>query len=282
MLVLLTFSVVPHAYSWSQQANKMSDYHKANKSNRIVYQRPLRSPNTLPNILILYDSKNKIIDYSAQRVYFMLRVAYPNVQRTPIISPQDMSAKLSTKPFIAIILLNSTFNGVYFGENLYSWDEFAKQLSLHYYTQLVIVMGNTYKLSSYKMDNWYFDEYEYTSLSGAEVFAVWEPARLIREFNIGDEELADDVEAVAIKYYVENMGNIFEENINPKVKLGVKDPEYRSRYLAEYLARNPDTMRIVIHDNGEDNKPLLFGIKGVLPAGGSGEVDFFERDQLAT
>ncbi len=275
LLVLLTFSIIPHAYSWSQQVDTIKENQEKHKEVRTIYRMAQRSPVELPRILILYDSNNKIIDYSAQRVYFMLRVAYPNVQKLPIVSPRDMSSKLSTKPFIAIILLNSTFEGVYFGNNMYSWEEFARELSYHYSTQLVIVTGNTYKLSEYKLDNWYFDEYEYTSLSGAEVFAVWEPARLIREFDIGDDELADDVEAVAIKYYVENMGNIFEENINPRIKLGVKDPEYRSRYLEEYLARHPDTMKIVVHDNGEIQKPLLFGIKGLLPADSNGEVDFF-------
>ncbi|MGQ4892149.1 MAG: hypothetical protein ACP6IP_06635 [Candidatus Njordarchaeia archaeon] len=231
-------------------------------------------------IYLIYDEDNDVIKYSASRIYLLLRSAYPFVDKYGISNLDQLKLHVMESPEIAILLFNSTLNGVKVGDEVYSWKEFSETLCINNNIQYVLLLGNTYMMSEYKKTNWHYDEYEYTGITGAEVYAVWETSHILRTFDKIYNDSSYNMEGVAVKYYAENLNQIFLDNVQPTIVLGQKDPNIQKAKLQEYLSKHPDSMSVnIVKPEGVDNAPLLLGWKGVVGTGN--DIDFMEIPVLS-
>ncbi|MEX0568742.1 MAG: hypothetical protein Q6363_006235, partial [Candidatus Njordarchaeota archaeon] len=212
------------------------------------------------NITVIYDSTNKLISTSAVRIYFYIRSAYPYVDLRGVVSEKDLYSGIINEPDIAILLFNTTVNGVVVGKDFVPWQRFGSNLAMFSDTEIILLLGNSYKLDSMKQENWHYESIEYDSIEALEIYALWETAKII-EIN-GDERYEKNVQKlkeIAVSYYLENAKNLFEAKLNPNLVIGERDEHIREQKLKAYLEEHPDSLRVetVKTDTSKKNVPVI-------------------------
>ncbi len=265
-IILLSILLVSNI-STSQTLSQSSQSYKTSTSD-IVVESTKRDIGEIYfyKILLVYDSTSTPISLTALHTYFVIRYTYPNVERYPVSKFEDLMGIPHYEDSIIIYILNSTVDGVIVGDDLVKWSEFALYLSSYYTSEIILAIGNTYKLDNFKEPNWHYSEYEYTGLSSLEVYTTWTTAEILEAK--GFDKNAEKLKAQSIKLMAENLNLIFEDNVNPRVRIGVKDKDRSSDALKAYLAAHPETLTISkVSRDGSDasDKPPLIHIIGLEP-----------------
>jgi len=270
LLVLLTATTFSIASNYS---NSVKELKKSGNNNFELLNAV--DEEDMKNVYILYDEGSEAIKLAASRIYFMVRMAYPLTSKYGIYSVEMLESYLFDRPDIAILILNTTSSYVQIGSNKYSWKEFGNLLSKFSEIEYVLAIGNTYMLNPYRTDKWHYDEYEFTGITSIEVYAIWETARIFKTFGEKYNATGSRMEQIAVRFYAENLGRIFEENVDPEIVIGDRDPEIRALAIQRYLERHPNTMNVTkVSPDGVD-RPLLIGWKGVTPEADD-DIDFME------
>ena len=238
------------------------------------------SSDTYYNVYILYDPDNKVITYSAARIYLLIRYSYPYVVLKGIQNLGDLEQALHDDPKVAILFFNTTYSSVIISDNEYSWESFGSTLSWFSDIEFVFCLGNTYRLNNFKKPTWHYDEYDYSGITSVEVYAVWETAFIFKTFGEEYSEIASNMERVAVKYYFENLGTIFEDNIEPTIVIGGKDPEISQALIAKYLEQHPNSLHASRVDPSGQGKPILIGMRNVTTEAND-DIDFMKIPVLS-
>jgi len=229
-------------------------------------------------VIILYDKYNEIIQYSAYKILFVLRLAYPYVDIKKIDSLYEIETTLNTGDYrVAIIYLNSTYDSVLLGDWEYSWEDFGGMLSRIDDVDIVLCTGNTYRLDKWRKSLWHYDDYEYTTPTGIEVFAVWETARIFKTFGEEYDDISREMEQRSIEYFVQNMKQLFHDNVAPEVKIGTVDPDLSELRKKAWLSKHPPSFQIsksAINETVMDS-PAIFALKNVTTEADD-DIDFMK------
>lgn len=212
------------------------------------------------NITVIYDPTNELISASAIRIYFLIRSAYPYVDMRGAGSKKDLYSGILDEPDIAILLFNTTVNGVIVGRDLIPWQMFGSNLAMISDTEIILLLGNSYKLDTMKQKNWHYEPIEYDSIEALEVYALWETAKIMElEDNGCYEKSVRKLKEIAVSYYFENAKNLFEAKFNPRLVIGERDEEYREQKLKAYLDAHPESLQVetVRNDSAKKNVPII-------------------------
>lgn len=281
LIILLPVSTISSADAASKDTKVITHSQK----NKIFTQQSLTDTDNNYRIVILYDKYNELIRYSAYRILFVLRLSYPYVDIKGINSFYGIESTINSGNYrIAILYLNSTYDCVLIGKTKYTWGEFINTLSKVSYSDIDIIlgMGNTYRLDKSKKPTWHFENYEYTTPTGVEVYAVWETARILKNLGSDLEEFATNMEQKAIEYFVQNMEQLFHDNVAPTVKIGTVDPELSEIRKQAWLSQHPPTLEVgkSAVNASVINAPAIFGLKGVT-AEADDDIDFMKIPLLS-
>lgn len=279
LIILLPVSTISSANAISNDTKKISESQK----DITLSTRSKLDTREYYRIVILYDRYNELIQYSAYRILFVLRLSYPYVDIKSVNGLYDIAYTLDSGDYkVAIIYLNTTYDSVLIGDWRYSWETFSDMLSRINDVEIILGIGNTYRLSDRKKINWHCDEYEYTTPTGIEVYAVWETARLFRTFGDKYEKIASDMEHRAIEYFVQNMDQLFQDNVVPQVKVGSKDPELSELRKQAWLSKHPPSLKISKSaiNNSVLDAPAIIAIKNATVEAND-DIDFMQLPALS-
>ena len=210
-------------------------------------------------IRIFYDAYNRMLQSSADRIYFNIRYVYPNIDRIPVGDIYDLEVGLFGAD-VAILLFNTTVDYVIIGSTKENWDDFAFLLSNYNDVDFILLIGNTYKLNQYKKENWHYEEIEYDSIAAYETYAIWRVAKYFESLGPEYSNYAYRLKENALSYCFDNINDIFESKIKPYNVLGSRDEEYRKAKIQKYLEEHPSSIKASV---GDENNPYgpVFKIK---------------------
>ena len=240
------------------------------------------TPTVSNDILIFYDGSNRLLGFTATRLYFLLRSAFPNVGMRSVNSLEELETGLYECPYIALLIFNSSLDGVYIGENIYDWKEFVNVIGIFDDIEFIFAMGNTHMLESYSRTNWHYKVYDYVGLTPIEIYAAWEVAEILPEVDSNYEGISQRLKMLTAGYFVENINKAFEDSVVPTVRLGVSNPEIHEALRQKYLAMHPNTLniRVVSTENSVYDKPA-FIVNKVDTYDADEYLDFMNIPQLS-